>query len=46
MSERYENLAVLLLFANFLKKRSDNFFMFCIYLLGDDIDQLSRDGFD
>ena len=35
------DLAVLLLFANFLK----NGFIFCTQLLGDDIDQLSRDGF-
>ena len=29
----------------FPKKWSDNFVMYCIQLLGDDIDQLSRDGF-
>ena len=32
-------------FCNFLKKRFDNFFIFCTQLLGDDIDQLSRNGF-
>ena len=40
------NLAVLLLFAHFLKNGLITFFIFCIQLLGDDIDQLSRDGFD
>ena len=27
------------------KKRCDNFYLFCMQLLGDDIDQLSRNGF-
>ena len=47
MSERSEkgsNLAVLLLFANFLKIGLI-FFIYFIQLLGDDIDQLSRDEF-
>ena len=40
------NLAVLLLFANFLKNGLITFlYFFCTHLLGDDIDQLSRDGF-
>ena len=34
-------------FWQFSQKRSDHFSLFlCIQLLGDDIDQLSRDGFD
>ena len=33
-------------FCQFSQKRSDNFFIFDIQLLGDDIDQLSRDRFD
>ena len=48
MVRKGSNLAVLLPFANFFLKRSDNiyFLLFCIQLLGDDIEQLSRDGFD
>ena len=36
------NLAVLLLFANFLKSRLILFFISCIEFLGDDIDQLQE----
>ena len=38
------NLIVLLLFANFLKNGLIIFVNFCTQLLGDYIDQLSRDG--
>ena len=38
-------MAVLLLFANFLKNGLITFLYFCTQLIGDDIDQLSRDGF-
>ena len=44
--KKKSNLAVLLLFANFLKNGLITFlYIFCTQLLGDDIDQLSRDGF-
>ena len=39
------NLAVLKRCANFLKNGPTTF-LICIQFLGDDIDQLSRDGFD
>ena len=40
------NLGIFLLFGNFLKNGLMTFSFFCIQLLGDDIDQLSRDEFD
>ena len=40
------NLGIFLLFGNFLKNGLITFLYFCKQLLGDDIDQLSRDGFD
>ena len=45
MVQKRSHLAVLLLFANFLKRGQIIFLYFLYTVLGDDIDHLSRDGF-
>ena len=46
MVRKGPTLAVLLLVANFLQHGLITFIIFGMQFLGDDIDQLSRDGFD